>query len=228
MTHNSPSGDRLERLVQMAGELEAFERELGLGAGASARIRLGAGRRGLSRRLYAGVGLALAACIAVAVVAPRLSNHGAMPAKPGAPSLAHEVANAPPTSGASEECRQMVIALYRDETDADLACDECWCVQTWAQEWPAGHDVTGVHRDELIRESLARSCVPNPEKMIVVGLSGRPADMPVTDDQAREIALCLVDAAGDGAQARGHAGRMDCVPHGLDLRVETWGRQHGG
>ena len=229
MTYESPSGEGLERLVRMTGELDAFERDLGLVESAPHRITHAAGRRARPLRRYAGLGLGVAACVAMAVLAPRIGWGPSAPRSPSpAPGGGHATANPVPAVASPEECTQMVIALYRDETDADLACDECWCVQTWAQDWPKGHDVTGIHRDVLIRESLARACVPNPERMIVVGLSGRPADLPVTEDQAREMALCLVDSNGTEARAGNAVRSRDCVPHGLDLRVETWGRQQGG
>ncbi len=209
--------ERLTNLVEMAHEAEAFERELGVAAvvhagGASDARGRGAGAAGRSRRRVRAVGaLALlflfVAGIGLVVGGSRLwSGPTPRPSAKAAPRSGHQ---------------DMLIALYRADEPADGAgkpeqCPECWCVQRWKPEWRDVCDVSVVRGDELIDASIRRACVTRPSRVVVIGLSGPAEALPKSDEQARDVALCILDRQGESGPV--------CVASGVDVRVETWKR----
>ncbi len=208
--------DRLNDLVEMAHEAELFERELEtpvLQHGAAARDQAGGVR---SRRRVRLVGvLALLAVMALGVGVVVLSAKlGGAPARgPMGPKGASVAAR----SGHQD----MLIALYRADEPSDASgkpeqCPECWCVQRWKPEWRNVCDAAVVRGEELIDASIERACVNKPSRVVVIGLSGPAEALPKSDEQAREVALCILDAQAESGPV--------CVASGVDVRVETWKR----
>jgi len=132
-----------------------------------------------------------------------------------------------PLAGPAGSTHQnMLIALYRAEDGRDTVCPDCWCVQRWQPHWEAEVDVRRVADLDMLGESIERACVADPSRIVVIGLSG-PADaLPASDDQAREVALCLLDGAPDGAvDAPAHAlTSPGCIASSIEYRIHTWNR----
>lgn len=131
---------------------------------------------------------------------------------------------------------QMLIALYQPPTHPAMAtpiedptaCPECWHVAKWS---PGTARVVGASdREALVADSLQRSRVGQPGHMVIVGLSGPRHELPRTEAQARDLALCLLESrntvgAGAGGGAVKGVGELcaySCVPPRLDVRIETW------
>lgn len=110
----------------------------------------------------------------------------------------------------------MVIALYRAESGPQVRCPECWCVAQWPANWGDGRTVNELQDQELIADSMNRSCVIDARRIVVVGLSGPADSMPKNDQQALELSLCLI---GEGATA----GPL-CVPSSLDYCMASWSK----
>lgn len=115
----------------------------------------------------------------------------------------------------------MLIALYRAEDGKDAVCPDCWCIQSWHPEWEAEVDVRRVADADVLAESIVRSCVTDPSRIVVVGLSGPREALPASDDQAREVALCLLEGSPDAA---GSFGAPGCVASSIEYRIHTWNR----
>jgi len=61
-----------------------------------------------------------------------------------------------------------------------------------------------------------RSCVGDPSRIIVIGLSGPEDALPKTDDQALQLSLCLIGQSPSAGTT--------CVPSGLDYCMAGWSR----
>ncbi len=110
----------------------------------------------------------------------------------------------------------MVIALYRAESGPQVRCPECWCVAQWPANWGDGRTVNDLQEQELVADSMDRSCVIDARRIVVVGLSGPADSMPKNDQQALELSLCLI---GEGATV----GPL-CVPSSLDYCMASWSK----
>lgn len=211
---------QLTTLLTMAREAEALEHELareGEDAQAGREVP-SSGRRRSRVRTRAVGGVAMLVVFLAAI---------------GAVVLARSLAGKPGMSDPTRQARSglvdpksltqhMLIALYRaddDKASPGATCPECWCVKRWKPELKNGKDLASVGGDELIGASIERSCVGDPARMVVIGLSG-PADaLPKSDDQARDVAMCILDKTGDGAVQP-----VGCLASSVDVRVETWKR----
>lgn len=210
----------LTTLVEMASESESFERVLLTGAGTGAGTDVGMGReapmRGrrrsrLGTRLVGGVALLGMGAMVVAAVNLGGAIFG----------LQSPARSTPRAAGPTlPEHQNMLIALYRaDEAGGQEPagkCPECWCVQRWKPEWGVGRDLGSVRDDELIGASMERACVASPASMVVIGLSGPAESLPASDEQAREVAMCILDQAEPSGAG--------CLASNVDVRVETWKR----
>lgn len=135
--------------------------------------------------------------------------------------------DARPATPSDDDREQVLIALYRTADGQGTTCPQCWCVQRWTPEMASAQQLKSIAEAELIASSLSRTCVPEPVRMIVVGLSGPSALLPSTDEQARSLALCIAESNG---QSTGMPGRPagapsvtgSCVENGIAVRLATW------
>ncbi len=204
---------KVERLVRMVGELDEFERDLGIAESATVPLA-SIGRSSKWRRLAIAAALLFAATAWMLLPEPlrvEESNDGVPPpiARLDVPDATEQPAEAPV---------HMVVALYRGDDRSSERCPECWCVERRSANWSDGRNVNELEHEELVSGSIGLSCVADPRRVVVIGLSGPAAAMPRTDEQALELSLCLIgekDFAGGGT-AQG------CIPKGLDYCMADW------
>lgn len=215
---------RLTSLLGMAREAESLERDLLGAAVRHPRGRVARGRRWVRVAAQAG----LLGCVVVAAVIAIVLVGRPKPA--GMPALAgkgaeHRGATVEPAAEkvAEPSCENMLIALYRDDEQPESACAECWCVQRWSPEWAPGVDATAVGSEQAIGASLDRACVALPTRLVVIGLTGPAGSLPASDEQAREMALCIVDERG-AVKPDARTSAASCVASAVDFRVHTWSR----
>ncbi len=180
----------IEQLLRMAREADRFERELL--APAPRKIRW--------------LQPAIAACLVVAGLVAVL--------RPGEivvePKLAYVRAS---IAGADSH---VVVALYRRDSATTERCPECWCVARWSADWGDGRSINEIEDRELVDDSIARSCVVDPKRVVIVGLSGPAASMPTSDQQALEMSLCLLGESNPTA--------LNCVPAGVEYCMTSWSK----
>lgn len=194
---------RIEGLVRMTEDLDQFERDLGIGLRSEFSV---AGRLRWRRPL------AVAALLAVASVAWIM-----WPAAPVRDSGAGLIP--PVVLTETDEPVNMVVALYRGDARSDELCPECWCVARWSADWGDGRTVNELDHDELVSGSIDRSCVGDPRRVVVIGLSGPAAVMPRTDQQALDLSLCLM-----GESEPASVSFKACIPSGLDYCMADFNR----
>lgn len=121
----------------------------------------------------------------------------------------------PPEFGTKSQ-GDLVVAIYRGEHSRGDECGECWCVRRWSPHWGGERNVNELEESELVDDSIVRSCVGDPSRVIVIGLSGPEDALPKTDDQALQLSLCLIGQSPSTATT--------CVPSGLDYCMAAWSR----
>lgn len=222
----------IEQLLKAARAAREFEDELALAPckRESSLARLGPHTQ-RSVVAFRWVASALAACIVVAVTVilwqsrttVRPADSGPAPviargnAAGGAPSADKLPAQSPGhLVGApiTEDQVHVVVALYRNDTNVNENCPECWCVARWSAQWSDGRSIYEVQDDELVGASMAHACVLDPKQVVVVGLSGPASSMPASDQQALDLSLCLMGEVPATPQ--------NCVPAGVDYCMASW------
>lgn len=237
---------RLTSLLQMAREAEAFDRELNApGTIHAATPRsvdrpshrpVRADKGGVRRALW--MSLASAACVAMAFGA--FVFFGTKPITPISPKpdpgrfAIDRGAVTPPSDtepGVLATSRQtMMIALYRGDDGLGATCPDCWCVQRWVPTLESEQELAGRSKDELICDSIDRTCVKDPSHVVVVGLSGPPELLPTTDDTARDIAICLMEYQASTSEpetldaAIGAMASAGCVASNVDVHIHSWAK----
>lgn len=215
----------LTALLLMSREAEDLEHDLALPTptvlhGAHAGVRSPTRHPHRAHRPL----LAAAALMLLASLAAILSVRPGVP-RQGSTGVARNPSRGPAISPTHQN---MLIALYRAEDGRDAVCPDCWCVQRWEPRWDATVDVRRAPDFDMLGESIERSCVADPARIVVIGLSGPADSLPASDDQAREIALCLLEGAPDGMNGSGeavlHASSTGCVASTVEYRIQTWNR----
>lgn len=228
------TANHAERLLRMSGELDAFEHDFGVGVpdrhfDAPSQLLIAASH---SWSPASRIALAAAACLVVGVLVWMLS-----PSRDVAPIetvVAPAPRLAPDTSGATTTDSSIssptlspivhqVVALYRGDSDADGRCPDCWCVAQWSPNWGDGRGTNDLHEDELVQASLHHACVTDPQRVVIVGLTGPVTAMPKSDAEALEMSLCLLKKQSsnfpvsivDNASAF-------CLPSEVDYCMTTW------
>lgn len=204
-------------LACLAREADALERDLIAGRAVHSA---GGDRRVAARRRLSSAALVVGAlgCVAVVAALAGWPRQGAtqrrLAQSAPAPVAQPAVRQAPPVSADARAVgrESMVIALYRKDGSNSPACRDCWSLARWTPRWASGCDVTTIGRDELMH-ALRRSGVAAQGAVVLVGLSGPPAELPSSDAQAREAALCLLESPA-----------KDCVASAVDVRVDAWPR----
>jgi hypothetical protein len=177
---------RIQDLVKMAMEIEALER-------AGDRPAIGF-RAGAIRRLMvnAGMGLAAAACLVVALFVMHGRQQQPIPklaTGPKAPAAVDRPATSSPVVGTADEKGCVVMAMYRD-TDG-----RCTCVQMEQPEWCGQRRLTDVSRSELRQAALREPCTNDAQQVVILAVEGRTDSLPRNHDEAEVIAQQLSTAA---------------------------------
>ncbi len=215
----------LTALLLMSREADDLEHDLA-SAVPTALHGAHSGSRGPARHLHRARRplLAAATLVLLASLATVLSVRPGVP-RQGNTDVARNRSRGPETTSTHQN---MLIALYRAEDGRDAVCPDCWCVQRWEPRWDTAVDVRRAPDFDMLGESIERSCVADPARIVVIGLSGPAESLPASDDQAREIALCLLEGAPDGVNGAGesvlHASSTGCIASTVEYRIQTWNR----
>ena len=222
----------IEQLLKMSRELEHFESDCNprvvAGDDHTANLldSLALARaKSAARMRWASV--AIAACLVIVVIAKMQS----VPTIPIAPQS--EIVAVEPTAIPTEDQVvpivsalpnvQVVVALYRSDSSPTERCPECWCVARWSANWGEGRSVNELQDHELVDDSMMHSCVTDPKRVVVLGLSGPASSMPKNDQQALDLSLCLMGLQGS-ASPQASVENPNCTPVGLDYCLTTWGK----
>jgi len=208
----------VERLLRQAAEVRQFERDLGLADDAPIALRPRRPWRLLAPLAVAAL-LAFAASVWFLNFSDRASEKETAPGMPGIVSPRPTTAD----GAAPESPVNMVVALYRGDTRPGERCADCWCVARWDADWGEGRTVAELEHEELVSDSVAHSCVGEPRRVVVIGLSGPASAMPRTDQQAFDLSLCLMGEAPP-TQTSGGDASISCIPKGLDYCMADWSR----
>lgn len=150
---------------------------------------------------------------------PRASAQGS----PSAPALAAAL----PEDGS--EHRNMVLAMYEGTDPATgRSCNQCQCVQYFNPDWGADRAVTEVSSGELMDATMDHACMNTPRRVFVIGLSGPADELPLTEDDARTIALCILGRAPDHTcsdrDTAMSSSAAACLSSNVAVRIQTWGK----
>lgn len=116
-----------------------------------------------------------------------------------------------------------IIAMVLD------AENNCHCSQTVLHHWDGSQPVNELTRADLLRIGFESSCITEPERILVVAVSGPVDNLPESDEDIAALANCvdLGSSDEDGIGYLGHdevkyaAAAMSCIAHGLTVETAT-------
>ncbi|MEK6702553.1 MAG: hypothetical protein AABZ53_09835 [Planctomycetota bacterium] len=240
---------KLTSLLNMAREAEELDRDVNAPGAIRHAARVAprdsdrpahrvarSGKDGARRVIW--MSLASAACLALTITAWTffgLRPTGSTSPAPDPHRFAIGTAPVSPLGGVdagtpASNRQTMLIALYRGDDGRGATCADCWCVQRWVPTLEDEQELSGVTKDEMICASMDRTCVKDPARVVVVGLSGPAELLPASDDTARDIAICLMEYQDSKSEpdtldatiaALASAG---CVASSVDVHIHSWAR----
>ena len=133
------------------------------------------------------------------------------------PAAAEPCPDVPPSFGSR------IIAMVLD------AENNCHCSQTVLHHWDGSQPVNELTRADLLRIGFESSCITEPERILVVAVSGPVGDLPESDEDIAALANCvdLGSTEDDGIGYLGHdevkyaAAAMSCIARGLTVETAT-------
>jgi hypothetical protein len=109
--------------------------------------------------------------------------------------------------------------------DADSSCR---CSQTVLHRWDTHQQIASVSRADLLRIGFESACVAEPERILVVAVSGPVDQLPDSDEAIAALAHCVAMAEeGDDVGVLGQdeadyaAAAMACITRGLVVQAAT-------
>lgn len=222
----------IQQLLKISRDFEQFDRDCELGSvtrgdSSSNLLTSLAVARAKSAARMRWASVAIAACIVIAAIAKMQSATPPIVA----PVAEIIVAETPEHSTGVQLVQatpvvpdvQLVIALYRNDSSPSERCPECWCVAQWSANWGEGRSINELQDHELVDDSMMHSCVTDPKRIVVLGLSGPASSMPKTEQQALDMSLCLMGLQ-ENASPQAIAANPNCTPSGLEYCMTTWGK----
>jgi hypothetical protein len=220
---------QLNSLIRMAGEVDRLEVDAGLAPPNSLTFYDAKSQFAAVRRLALAVGgLVAAACLTI--VAVNALKPAAVPkagepvriAEVPAPEVSHEIIapfNAPvvtPVRARSGE-DSVLMAVFRD------ADDRCTCVQVRPQDWGEGRRLSEVTRAEILRAAISGACHTNPERVLVIAMSGPAGSLPRSTAEAEILAACMTEgpASCDDDTLCFASNAMAFLPPGVTVLAES-------
>jgi hypothetical protein len=156
--------------------------------------------------------------------APELEQPAALPLQVASiVPVAETLSVADPCTDPAPSFGSRIIAMVLD------AENNCHCSQTVLHEWDSSRSVGELTRADLLRIGFESSCITEPERILVVAVSGPMGDLPESDEDIAALASCvdLGSAEEDGIGYLGHdevkyaAAAMSCIAHGLTVETAT-------
>lgn len=109
--------------------------------------------------------------------------------------------------------------------DADSSCR---CSQTVLHHWDTHQQIASVTRADLLRIGFESACVAEPERILVVAVSGPVDQLPDSDEAIAALAHCVSMAEEDEDvgvlgqdEADYAAAAMSCITRGLVVQAAT-------
>lgn len=206
----------LNALIRMATEVDEMEADA---SHSFQWARAKASRRDVIMQRLTGIGgLAAAACLALMVF---MWVRGPQPVAP-TPVAAlpeHTVAPVKATPKAPEE-GSVLLAVFHDSDD------RCSCVQLRSDALK-GRKVSEMGGGELLRAAIATACHENPEKVLVLAMSGPKDVLPTTTAEAEVLATCITENGRCGDDSICYASSAQSyLPPGVTVVAETLGMGH--
>ncbi|MCX5688564.1 MAG: hypothetical protein NTV94_02005 [Planctomycetota bacterium] len=97
-----------------------------------------------------------------------------------------------------------IIAMVLD------AENNCHCSQTVLHEWDSSRSVTEMTRADLLRIGFESSCISEPERILVVAVSGPVEDLPESDEDIAALANCVDLGSTTSGTMRSSMPRRPC------------------
>jgi hypothetical protein len=207
----------LNALIRMATEAEQMEQDSNR---SFQWARAKSSRRDVLMQRLTGIGgLAAAACLALMVVAWLRAPQGTTPV-PANVAVKPEVHADKPVIAKAKAPEQgsVMLAVFHD------ADDRCSCVQLRQDAFGKGRDLTQVGGSEMLRTAIAGGCHENPEKVLVIAMSGPKEMLPRSTAEAEVLATCVAEYGrcdGDSGCYATHAASY--LPAGLTVVAESMG-----
>jgi hypothetical protein len=109
--------------------------------------------------------------------------------------------------------------------DADSSCR---CSQTVLHRWESHQQIAAVTRADLLRIGFESACVAEPERILVLAVSGPMDELPESDEAIAALAHCVALAEVDEDagvlgqdEADYAAAAMSCLTRGLVVQAAT-------
>jgi hypothetical protein len=203
----------LNALIRMATEVDQMEQDSGHSfQWAKARASK---RDTLMHRLTGIGGLAAAACLALMVFAWLRTPTPAPAPAPITINPTKTILPKPVEEGS------VLLAVFHD------ADDRCTCVQLRQDAFAKGRKLTEVGGSELLRTAIAGACHENPEKVLVIAVSGAKEMLPKTTAEAEMLATCVSEYGRCGDDSICYANNAaSYFPAGMTVVAESMGMGH--
>lgn len=219
----------LNALIRMAAEVDTLEQD---SAHSFQWAKAKTSRREVLMQRMTGIGaLAAAACLGLMVVswlrAPQAQpSHTAMNTeKPAAPTVVasatpdtvKNVESAAEATPAKPEEGSVLLAVFHD------ANDMCSYVQLH-KDALHGRKLTEVGGGELLRTAIAANCQDNPERVLVLAMTGPKDLLPRSTAEAEVLASCISEGGRCGDDSGCYVNNAaDYLPPGVTVVAETMG-----
>jgi hypothetical protein len=210
----------LNALIRMASEVDEMESDA---SHSFQWARAKASRRDVIMQRLTGIGgLAAAACLALMVI---MWVRGPQPAPAPTPVAIvtkpeHTVAPLAAAAPKTPEEGSVLLAVFHD------ADDRCSCVQLRSDALK-GRKLTEVGGGELLRTAIATACHENPEKVLVLAMTGPKEVLPRSTAEAEVLATCITENGRCGDDSICYASSAQAyLPPGVTVVAETLGMDH--
>jgi hypothetical protein len=205
----------LNALIRMATEVDEMESDE---SHSFQWARAKDSRRDVIMQRLTGIGgLAAAACLAL-MVFMWVRGPQSVATTPGPLSITNAPSPVAPVAlpKLSEE-GSVILAVFHD------ADDRCSCVQLRSDALK-GRKLTDMGGGELLRTAIATACHENPEKVLVLAMSGPRDVLPRSTAEAEVLAACISENGRCGDDSICYASNAQAyLPAGVTVVAETLG-----
>jgi hypothetical protein len=204
----------LNALIRMATEVDRMEEDA---SHSFQWARAKSSRRDVLMQKLTGIGgLAAAACLGLMVFMWMRGPQTTAPVVTPPVAKVEQPAPKTTTPPHSEE-GNVLVAIFHD------ADDRCSCVQL-NKDVLKGRKLTDVGGGELLRTAIAQGCHENPEKVLVLAMSGPKEVLPRSTAEAEVLATCITEAGRCGGDSMCYASNAQAYfPPGVTVVAETLG-----
>jgi hypothetical protein len=204
----------LNALIRMAAEVDQMEED---GGHSFQWAKARASRRDVLMQRLTGIGgLAAAACLGLMVFAWLRTPAPSPAPAPSGVAIKDPVKVQPkPVEEGS-----VLLAVFHD------ADDRCSCVQL-RDDFAKGRKLTEVGGGELLRTAISTACHENPQKVLVIAVSGPKDMLPKSTAEAEVLATCVSEYGRCGDDSICYANNAAAyLGPGMTVVAESMGMGH--